>query len=106
MFHTPPAGVSGLLSSPDSMILQRELVILPQRIALPVVGEQDARQLGMAVEPYAGQVVDLALMPLGGAPDRRDRRNLWQRSRLAVLPSWQAHLHHEPQDVRLALNRE
>src|SRR5579864_2924320 len=55
--------------SPYSMILQRELVILAQRVALPVFVEKNAREVGMAREPDAAEVVDLALMPVGTGPD-------------------------------------
>src|SRR5881409_3850312 len=35
------------LAPADAMILQRELVILPQGMALPVLVQQDARQVGV-----------------------------------------------------------
>lgn len=41
------------LPSPNPMILQGILVILAQRMAFPVLGEEDAGQVGMAGEPDA-----------------------------------------------------
>src|SRR5437588_2945351 len=67
-------------TSPDSVILERELVILAERVPFPIVGKQDARQVRVAGEPDAGEIVNLALVPLGAAPDRRDRRHLGQRA--------------------------
>ena len=45
---------------------------LQERMALPVVGQQDAAQIGMAVEPHAEHVVALALHPVRrrGTPAR------------------------------------
>src|SRR5262245_425397 len=41
----------------------------------------------MAGEPDAGQVVDLALMPVGGAPDAGHRRYLGKLAGPVVLPA-------------------
>jgi len=46
--------------------------ILPQRVVGPVVGHQDAAQVGMAVELDAHQVVDLAFRPVGAGPQRSE----------------------------------
>jgi len=46
-----------------------EGVILPQGVAGEFVRHQDAAQVGMAGELDAEQVVDLALHPVGTAPD-------------------------------------
>ena len=43
-------------------------------MALPVVAEQDAAQIRMAVEADAEHVVALALHPVGAAIDRHERR--------------------------------
>ena len=43
------------LPSPDAVVFQRELVVLAQRMADPVLGQQDAAQVGVAGEPDAGQ---------------------------------------------------
>src|SRR5581483_5883888 len=40
-------------------------VVLAQRVPFPVVGHEDARQIGMALEDDPEQVVDLALHRLG-----------------------------------------
>ena len=85
------------------MILQRELVIIPQRMPFPVVGEQDTRQLRMTGEAHAGEIVNLTLVPIRGGPDRRDRGNFRQFARLVVLPARQDQLDHEAMAMREAL---
>src|SRR5438045_7211763 len=47
------------LTAPNAVVFQGKFVILPQRVPDPVLGQQDAVQLGVAGEPDAGQVVDL-----------------------------------------------
>src|SRR4051812_28096153 len=79
----------------DAVILQRELVILAQRVPHPVLGQQNAAQVGVAGEPDAGQVVDLALVPVGTGPERHDRRHLGQFAGLVALPARQQHLDDE-----------
>jgi hypothetical protein len=63
------------LSATDAVVFQRELVILPQRVTFPIVGQQDARQVGMADELHATQVVNLALVPVSGPPEPSNRRH-------------------------------
>src|SRR5512135_2518486 len=53
----------------------RERVILPERVALPVVRHQYPPEVRVAFEPYAEQVVRLALVPVGRPPDRAHRRH-------------------------------
>src|SRR5687768_14883620 len=57
----------------DRLFSERE--VFAQRVSFPVVGHQDAAQVGVAVEADAEHVVDLALGPVRGGPDVRDR---WQ----------------------------
>src|SRR5262245_35881487 len=54
----------------------------------------------MADEQNTDQVVNLALLPVRGFPERRDRRYLWELSGLAVLPARQHQFEHEPVLVR------
>src|SRR5262245_19000309 len=49
-------------------------VVLPERIALPVVREEDATEVGMALEDDPEHVVALALHPVGAAIERGQRR--------------------------------
>src|SRR5947209_8687534 len=77
------------LTAANAVVFQREFIILAQRVSDPILREQDAAQVRVAVEPDAGQVVHFALMPVGGPPERRDRRDLRQLARLVVLPAWQ-----------------
>src|SRR5207244_9959730 len=49
-------------------------VILPQRVAFPVVREKDPPEVGMALEDDAEHVVALALHPVGAAIERGQRR--------------------------------
>src|SRR6266852_5287391 len=48
-------------------------VVLPQGVALPLVRHEDARQVGMALEDDAEQVVGLAFVPVGPGPDAGHR---------------------------------
>ncbi len=48
---------------------------LAQRVALEVVAQHDAAQVGVALEDDAEQVVDLALERRGARPERDDRRH-------------------------------
>src|SRR5579862_10050247 len=47
-------------------------IILAQRIALPIVGQHDAGEIGMIAEAHAEQVESFALEPVGPAPDGCD----------------------------------
>src|SRR5437867_6482994 len=49
-------------------------VILPQRVAFPVVREKDPPEVGMALEDDAEHLVALALHPVGAAIERGQRR--------------------------------
>src|SRR4029453_13472598 len=57
----------------DLLIPERR--VLAQRPALPVLGEQDAREVRMAGEADAVEVVGLALVPVGGGPHAADGRH-------------------------------
>ena len=48
-----------------------ERIVLAERVAVPVVGHEDAREIGMTVERDAEQVVGLALGEVGAGVDRR-----------------------------------
>src|SRR5579884_667623 len=88
-----------ILSTPDPVVFQGEFVVFSERMPRPIFREQNPRQLRMAGEPDAGQVVDLALVPFGGAPQAGHRRHLRQLARLAVLPARQDHLDDEAMPV-------
>src|SRR5262245_55936655 len=51
-------------------------VVLPERVAFPVVREKDASKVGMAVEDDPEHVVALALHPVGAAVERGQRRTV------------------------------
>src|SRR5215475_15632382 len=51
-------------------------VVLPERMAFPVVREKDASKVGMAVEDDPEHVVALALHPVGAAVERGQRRTV------------------------------
>src|SRR5436309_12404797 len=55
----------------DGLAAHRE--VAPLRVALVVLGHQDAAQVGVALEDDAGHVVDLALLEVGAGEDV-DRR--------------------------------
>src|SRR5262245_57598726 len=49
--------------------------VLAQRMTGPILGHQDAAQVGVALEGDAEQVEDLPLLPVGVAPDLAHRRH-------------------------------
>src|SRR3972149_2744897 len=51
--------------------------VLAQRMAREAVPEEDAPQVRVVLEADAHQVVRLALLEVGAAPDRRHGRHLW-----------------------------
>src|SRR5580704_2559378 len=51
------------------LILLQNVVILPQRIALPLFRQQQTLQVRMPFKNDAEHVVDLALQPIGRRPD-------------------------------------
>src|SRR5262245_38568981 len=91
------------LSPSNSVIFQREFVILPQRMSDPVLRQENPPRIRMVDEPHAAQVVDFSLVPVGDAPDIRHGRHLGQFADLVALPARQDHLEREPVLVRKAL---
>src|SRR5436190_22913225 len=51
--------------------------IFSQRMPLPIVGQQDAAQIRMLVEDHTEQIVGLAFMPVGSAPDTGNAWHMW-----------------------------
>src|SRR4029453_10972413 len=49
--------------------------VLAERVALPVLGHEDADEVVVALEADAQHVPRLALEPVGGRPDREDARD-------------------------------
>ena len=45
-------------------------------MSLPVVGQQNAAQIGVIIENHAEQIVSLSLVPIRSAPDTGDGRNV------------------------------
>src|ERR671930_1577341 len=72
--------------------LAADRVVLAQRVPLPVVVHQDARQVRVALDPDPHEVPGLTLVPVGGRPDVDDARH-----RLAVVDP---HLEAEPRCAR------
>ena len=67
------------------MVLARELIVLAQRIAFPVVRAEDPAEVRMAGEIDPDQVVRLALVPIRRRPkigDARDARLITRREHL------------------------
>src|SRR5579884_643372 len=54
----------------------RERVVLAERVADPIGGHQDAREIRVTGEADAEEVVDLALIPVRRGPDRGDGGDL------------------------------
>src|ERR1039457_4399310 len=51
------------------IVLLQDAVVFAQGMALPTVGQENALQIGMAVELDAEHVEDFPLQPVGGCPD-------------------------------------
>src|SRR5690349_17633225 len=51
----------------------RNRVVFAQRMAVPIVGHQNAAQVGVVQELNAEQVEDFTFVPVGGPPDGSDR---------------------------------
>src|SRR5436190_23849788 len=77
---TPVAGASSLIPArhlvlvegeEDGLAAHRE--VAPLRVALVVLGHQDATQVGVAVEDHAEHVVDLALLEVGAGEEVHHR---------------------------------
>src|SRR5262245_47379967 len=51
-------------------------IVLPKRIAVPILGHQQAARIGMTVERDAEKIPDLALEPVRRGPQIADRRHV------------------------------
>ena len=80
----------------NPVVLGGHLIILAQRVADPVLGQEDPPQVGVARKKHARQVEHLALVPLGRAPDVADAGHLGQPALHVVLPARQHDLQHQP----------
>jgi len=60
---------------PRALLPLLDRVVLAQGVALELVMAEDAAQVGMAGERHAEKVVDLALVPVGTAPQTGGRRH-------------------------------
>src|SRR5262249_11003430 len=82
-----PAGAAVWSSSPGTLALRggddgevvplavaAQRVVLAQRVAGELLRQEDAAQVGVALEDDAVHVVDLALEPVGPPPQRERRR--------------------------------
>src|SRR5262245_1112892 len=96
------ASVIALLPPPNPVVLQREFVVLPQGVPLPVLREEDSSQVRVAREHHAAQVKRLPLVPVGRGPDAAHGRYLGKLTCNAILPPGQDQLHDEPVLVREA----
>ena len=74
-------GLGELGDGRDVVILERELVVLAEREAFPIVGAEDAARvaaehvvdgIGVVVEDDTDEVVGFAFVPVGGAPEVSD----------------------------------
>src|SRR5437867_6483490 len=67
------AAPRGVVGERDLLVAERG--VLAERPANPVLGEQDAGQVGMAGELDAVEIEGLALVPVRGRPHRHHRRH-------------------------------
>src|SRR5579862_6171957 len=59
----------------EAVVEIRVLPVLPERVALPVVGKEGAPEVAVAFEDDAEQVVSLALVPVRDGPQGLDARD-------------------------------
>ena len=52
------------------ILLILERVLLAQRVSVPIRRQENAAQIGVMFEPYAEEILDLPLEPVGGPPKR------------------------------------
>src|ERR1700739_2957430 len=83
-FTPPPLYWSGIKLLPaldaqvfahPGLILLQNVVILPQRIALPFLRQQQTLQIRMPLKNDAEHVVDFTLQPIGRRPDALHARH-------------------------------
>src|SRR5882724_7437458 len=74
--HANTWGVSDVRDL-DAMIKFLHLIIFQQRIAFPIVRQQNTAMIRMVFEVHAEEVIRFPLMPLGGVPDITHR---WDHS--------------------------
>src|SRR6186997_3006592 len=66
------------LTSADAVIFERHFVIFSQGIPYPILGAEDSPHVRMAGEHHARQVINFALVPIGGPPNAAHRGHLGQ----------------------------
>jgi hypothetical protein len=76
-FHTLLAALDTEIFPDPGGVLLKNVVVLAKRVALPLVGEQNALQVGMATKGDAKEVEDFALEPIGGGPDGDEAAGLF-----------------------------
>src|SRR3989441_403058 len=82
-------------------------------ITFPVLRHQNAPQVGMAFKAYPEEVIDLALVSIGGRPNGHDRIERWRIARntdlqTQPLPAFEREQvidHFEPWLGRIAVHR-
>src|SRR5438552_16551088 len=73
---TPPKGMGTNTLFQAVRLITSQRKIFPERVALPIVGQKYAPQIGMAVENHAKQIVRFALVPVRRAPHAAYRRHV------------------------------
>src|SRR5712691_3369237 len=73
---TPPKGrgTNTLFQAIRFIASQRK--IFSERVALPIIRQEDATQIGMSVENHTKQIVCFALVPVRRPPHARDGRHV------------------------------
>ena len=64
-----------LVGNADTLVELLDLVILEQRVPLPIVRQQDPTMIGVLVKTHAEEVKGLPFVPFSGAPDVTHRRH-------------------------------
>src|SRR6185369_839740 len=79
-FRLPIANFKSAIGNRQSLkavwFVAAQWKIFPQRVSLPIVRQQNATQIRVAVEDHAKQIKRLAFVPVRGAPNSGDTRHV------------------------------
>src|SRR3990172_5877893 len=91
----------GLLH-PDPVVLGRHLVVLAQRVSLPILGTENPLEVRVTRKPDPREVKHLPFVPVGPGPKVAHAGGLGQLALHVVFPSRERHLQHQPLPVHQA----
>ena len=100
---TPTSGMVLDLHPSNTMIFQRELVVLSKGMALPILGAKNPSQIRMVQELYSDEIIRFTLVPVSDAPDLRHAGNLGQITSNAASPTRQLDFELTPVTMCIAI---